>query len=206
MQLDTTSTCDDAGTYCCALLPPCEQLGGTCTAVPGGSSCANGALQGDCEDSGVCCAMPTEGGSFEAQAADAPEDAPPLGSCNAAPCASECTCEPSGTDDGGGVCDCGTTEAGVDGESEADSRGGSDAQSQDATVDAVAIDGPAPDAYSGVEASASGDAAMDGGGADAADADTATDAASDAAGSCGVILCASTCACVSPQTSACVCP
>jgi hypothetical protein len=205
--LDTTTSCGDAGGFCCGPpLPPCAQIGGTCQ---GGSYCASGSLMGDCGDSGVCCTAIAE---------DSPSDAEPMGSCNGEPCASGCDCEPSGSDAGGGVCQCAEADSGPDAALDAaldaapDADAGVDGQEpDDAEEDTETKDGASADTDGPLEASASSDATVDGEAGDAAEQDAANDADAaeddtDAASSCGVILCGTRCTCLSQAMSACVCP
>jgi hypothetical protein len=227
LQLDTTTTCDDAGTFCCNPLPSCDQLGGACQQrVPGlGSPCSDGELQGDCGDTAIACCVvvPGEDGS-----SDAPEvalDAPSVGSCNGAPCASGCTCESSASEAGGGACQCpaedassdaesdASLETGADGESDAwsDADAGASGQAFDASGDAEAGESAARDMDGSIDASVPSDATAVGEAGDAADLDAARDADAaevdaEAGNPCGVIICGAGCTCVSEAMSACVCP
>lgn len=213
--LDTTTTCDDAGTFCCYLGPDCAQVGGICLQpVPGlRSPCVAGTLQGYCGDNAACCNVSAEPGDGASDAAqDAPEP-PPVGSCNGMPCASGCDCEPSDADGGGAVCMCAVADAATDGEPESalDEGAGNDA-GEDASSGYAGGDG-AVDATILLDAHVDA-AAADGGPLDAAN-DAADDAANDAdagsmgtgtASACGVIACGNVCTCVSQAMSACVCP
>jgi|HubBroStandDraft_2_1064218.scaffolds.fasta_scaffold15263_3 hypothetical protein len=231
-RLDTTMACDDAGTtFCCNPLPPCEQLGGACQAgVPGAaSSCAYGELQGDCGDQSVCCVIPPP-----AEASMDVLEPPSGGSCNGAPCASGCDCEPSSSDAGGGVCLCSSedaathddaaspTDAWADGEpaptdavddGEPDDASDSASTADQTSGDANADTGPGDGAVSGTDASleasvpsdAATDIVSDAAQNAAADADAAQ-VGVDAGAECGVIICGADCVCVSQEMSACVCP
>jgi hypothetical protein len=175
----------------------------------GVSYCANGSLMGDCGDSGVCCAAPAE---------DSPSHAEPMGSCNGEPCASGCECEPSGSDAGGGVCQCVEADAGPDAALDAaldaapDAGAGVDGQEpDDAEEDTGTKDSATSGTDGSLEASVSSDATVDGEAGDAAEQDVANDADAaeddtDAESSCGVILCGTRCTCLSQAMSACVCP
>jgi hypothetical protein len=197
LRLDTTMTCDDAGTFCCVLpLPLCPALGGVCVQGPddatSGAVCTFGELPGDCLGHGFCCsAPPGDDGAEEAFAvppsdAQGAPDAEAMGSCNGAPCASGCVCGPTATDGGGGTCQCAALEAGAD----------ADARDLDADGGDAPVEGSSPDAETN-----EGAAPVD-------DASPVADAQAEARApeSCGVISCDVACACTSVATSACVCP
>jgi hypothetical protein len=207
-QLDQSTTCNDAGTFCCNPLPTCSALGGTCEPF-----CGYGALQGDCNDNSVCCPVLSNGEDASSDALEDAFDGATLGSCNGAPCASGCTCEPSGPEAGGAVCACEATDAGADGESDAasESEGSADGSTPEADADAGTSHGDASEADGSIDVDASNDAVADGDGADSLEVDTAADvdaAPSEAAAvaPCGVIACGTVCTCVSQSMSACVCP
>jgi hypothetical protein len=195
----------DGGGVCCLLpAPACLSVGGVCQ-----TSCPRGTVDGDCGDAGVCC-MPAPGGddgssgmaATDEEASTDAEDAMVEGSCNGAPCASGCSCVPFlldaasassdgatipadgatlSEDAGGGMCVCPLADAGADAE------GLEDADAADAAASGESGDAEMSDA------------------AEAGDAMTPADA-SDAGGSCGVILCVAGCACTTPAASACTCP
>ncbi len=207
-----TTSCDDGGGVCCTPpLPACADLGGVCQASS--DLCLQGTLDGDCGDAGACCSPPLSGDDvssddgapeLDALSTDA-EDAPntvAIGSCNGAPCASGCACMPYVSDAGsassdsatlpmdgsilstdadGGMCVCPLVDASMDAE------GLEDADAADAEASGESRDAEITDA------------------AEAEDAMTPA-GASDAGGSCGVIICAAGCTCSSIAASACTCP
>ncbi len=197
LRLDTTMTCDDAGTFCCVEPPPlCPALGGVCVQGPPGATaavvCTAGEIEGDCLGQGFCCnASPGDDGAedvFVVPPSDAEGtlDAEAMGSCNGAPCASGCVCAPIASDAGGGTCQCAVVDAGED----------ADAEDLDADASGVSVEGSSPDSGTN-EGAAPGD-----------DASPVADTQADAAHPlpCGVISCDVACACTSVASSACVCP
>jgi hypothetical protein len=218
LQLDPTMSCNEGMGICCTVpVPSCASLGGMCQASS--DLCPRDTLEGDCGDAGVCCGPPLSGddGSSDAgmpvldatmtDAGDAPEMTA-IGSCNGAPCASGCACVPLSPDAGSAPPDGATPTDGAtlpsDGATVSAGAGGGICVCPivDASADAASFeDADAADAEADGE---SNDAAMSDAAA-AGDAMTAADG-SDAGGSCGVILCAAGCTCMSVATSACTCP
>ena len=207
LRLDTTMTCDDAGTFCCVEPPPlCPALGGFCVQGPPGATavavCTAGVIDGDCLGQGFCCnASPGDDGAADVIAvppvdAEGTFDAEAMGSCNGAPCASGCVCGPIASDAGGGTCQCAVVDAGADADADAAADADADAEDLDADASGMPIEGSSPDSETR-EGAAPGDGAS-----------PVADAQADAAqpGSCGVISCDVACACTSVATSACVCP
>jgi hypothetical protein len=197
LRLDTTMTCDDAGTFCCVEpLPLCPALGGVCVLGPPGATsaavCTFGGIEGDCLGQGFCCnAPPGDDGGEDgpgAPPADAQEtpDAPAMGSCNGAPCAGGCVCGPIASDAGGGMCQCSVADAGAE----------ADVEELDADGSGGPVEGSSPDAETSEGAAPGGDASF------------VADAQADAEGPepCGVISCDIACACTSVASSSCVCP
>ncbi len=201
-RIDPTTSCDDGGGICCAPpLPACAELSGVCQASS--DFCLQGTLDGDCGDAGVCCSpSPTDddGSSddgpqpLDALSEDAPDTAA-IGSCNGAPCASGCSCVPFLPDAGSASSDGATLSQNAGGgmcvrplaDASADEGGLEDADAADAGASGESVDAEMSDV------------------AEAGDAMTLADTPN-AAGSCGVILCAAGCTCTSPGASACTCP